>query len=77
MISTIGIIIDIAVIAAFVIFGLIGLKKGLLKSVLSIFSWGFCILVAFLTAKYVATWINGLYNFSGLIGNKISKSLTY
>ncbi len=75
MVSTIGLILDIAVVAIFVIFGIIGLKKGLLKSVLSIFSWGLCILIAFLTAKYVATWINGLYNFSGLIGNKISKSL--
>ena len=75
MISTLGIIIDIVVIAVFVIFGIIGLKKGLLKSVLSLFSWGFCILIAFLTAKYVAGWINGIYNFSGLIGNSISKSL--
>ena len=75
MLSTIGLIIDIAVVATFIILGLIGLKKGFLKSVLSIFSWGFCIIVAFLTAKYVATWINGLYNFSGLLGNKISKSL--
>ncbi len=75
MISTLGIIIDIAVIAVFVILGLIGLKKGLLKSILSLFSWGFCILIAFLTAKYVAGWLNGIYNFSGLIGNSISKSL--
>lgn len=75
MISTLGIIIDIVVVALFVVFGIIGLKKGFLKSVLSLFSWGFCILIAFLTAKYVAGWLNGIYNFSGLIGNSISKSL--
>lgn len=76
MLSTLGLIIDIAVIAAFVISGLIGLKKGLLKSVLSIFSWGVCLIVAIFLAKYVAGWINGLYNFSGLMGGKISASLT-
>jgi len=75
MVATLGIIIDVVIIAVFVIFGIIGLKKGLLKSILSLFSWGFCILVACLTAKYVAGWLNGLYNFSGLIGNSISKSL--
>ena len=75
MVATIGIIIDIAIIALLLIFSLIGLKKGFLKSILSIFSWSVCIIIAFLTAKYVAGWINGLYDFSSLIGNKISKSL--
>lgn len=73
--ATIGIIIDVAIVALLVIFALIGLKNGLLKSVLSFFSWGVCILVAFLTAKYVASWINGIYNFSNLIGSKIAKGL--
>ena len=76
MISTLGIIIDLVIIALFVIFGLIGLKKGFLKSVLSLFSWGFCITIAFLTAKYVAICLNGLYDFSGLIGDKIANYLT-
>lgn len=76
MLSTIGLIIDIALIAAFVISGLIGLKKGFLKSVLSFFSWGVCLIVAIFLAKYVAGWINGLYDFAGLMSNKISASLT-
>lgn len=76
MFSTIGIIIDVALIAVLVILSLIGLKKGLLKSVLSFFSWIVCLIIAIFTAKYVAGWINGLYDFSNLIGNKISKSLT-
>ena len=73
--ATFGILIDIAIIALLVIFGLIGLKKGFLKSILSLFSWAVCIFIAFATAKYVAGWINGLYDFSALIGNSISKSL--
>lgn len=75
MLATIGIIIDVAIIAVLLIFSIIGFKKGLLKSVLSLFSWFVCILIAFFTAKYVAGWINGIYDFSGLIGNSISKSL--
>ncbi|MBQ9795600.1 MAG: CvpA family protein [Clostridia bacterium] len=76
MLSTIGIIIDVAIILVVIISAILGLKKGLLKSVLSIFSWGVCLIVAIFTAKYVANWINGLYDFAGLLGNKISNGLT-
>lgn len=75
MLATIGIVIDIAVIAVILIFSIIGLKKGLLKSVLSLFSWFVCIMVAVFSAKYVAGWINGIYDFSSLIGKGISKNL--
>lgn len=75
MFSTIGVIIDITLVVVVLVFGITGLKKGLLKSVLSLFSWSVCLLVAIFTAKYVAGWINGLYDFSSLIGNNISKSL--
>lgn len=75
MLSTIGLIIDIVIILALVIFTCIGLKKGFLHSIISLFSWAFCLLVAFLTAKYVAGWINGIFNFAGLIGDKISGGL--
>lgn len=75
MFSTIGLIVDIVIVLTILIFGLIGFKKGLLKSVISLFSWGVCLIVAFFTAKYVAGWINGLYDFSTLIGNKISNNL--
>lgn len=63
------------VVLAFVILGILGFKKGLLRSVLSLFSWVVCLFLAVWLAKYVAGWINGIYNFSGLIGGKISKSL--
>lgn len=76
MFATIGIIIDILIIAILIIFSIIGLKKGFFKSIMSIFSWSVCLIIAIYTAKYVAGWINGLYNFADLIGNGISKSLT-
>lgn len=75
MLSTIGIIIDIAIVLAVIISGLIGLKTGFLKSVLSFFSWVVCLIVAVFAAKYVAGWINGIYDFSALIGGKVSTSL--
>lgn len=76
MLSTIGIFIDVIIVAVLVIMGLIGFKKGFLKSVISLFSWSVCLIVAILLAKYVAGWINGIFDFSGLIGNKIADSLS-
>lgn len=73
--STVGIIIDILVVLVIAIFGFIGYKKGFLRSLISLFSWVVCLAVAFFTAKYVAGWINGIYDFSGLIGEKVAKSL--
>ena len=76
MLSTIGLIIDLIVILALIIFGFIGFKKGFINSVLSLFSWVVCIVVAVLVAKHVASWINGVYDFSALIGGKITSSLS-
>lgn len=76
MISTIGLVVDIVIVAMLVIWGIIGLKKGFFKSLLSLFSWSACIIIAFTTAKYVAGWIDGIYNFSNLFGTKITVSLT-
>lgn len=75
MFSTIGIIIDVVIVLAVVISAFIGWKKGLLKSVLSLFSWFVCLLIAIFTAKYIAGWINGVYDFSALFAGKITKSL--
>lgn len=73
--ATVGLIIDIAIVVALVIFGIIGFKKGFLKSIVSLFSWIVCLIVAVLTAKYVAGWINKIYDFTGLIGEKIAEGL--
>lgn len=73
--TTAGIIIDIVLIITLLVFGLIGLKKGLFKSLLSFFSWTVCIIIAFLLAKYVARLLNGIWDFNGKIGSGVSKSL--
>ena len=75
MLATIGIVIDIAIVIALIFFGIKGFKNGFFKSFLSLFNWVACIAVATLVAKYVAGWINGIYDFSALIGNKISDAL--
>lgn len=74
--STIGLIVDIVLISALAIWGFLGLKKGFLKSLLSLFSWLVCIVISIVLAKYVASWLNLIHNFSGDIGNKIASSLT-
>ncbi len=74
--ATIGLIIDILIVAVLIIFGIIGFNKGFLKSFISLFSWVVCILIAIFTAKYVANWINGIYDFSSLIGGRIADGLT-
>lgn len=73
--ATVGIIIDIILVAAVVIFGIIGYRKGFLKSILSLFSWIVCLIVAIFAAKHVAGWINGIYDFEGLFGDKIANNL--
>ena len=73
--ATAGVVIDIIVVAALIICGLIGLKKGFIKSILSLFSWAVCLIVAVFLARYVARWLNNIYNFDALIGNKIASSL--
>ncbi len=73
--ATFGLVVDIILVAVLVVFAVIGYKKGLLRTVLSFFSWVMCVLLAMWLAKYVAGWINGIYDFSAVIGRSISKSL--
>ncbi len=75
MLSTIGIVLDIIILSALGIAAIIGFKKGFFKSILAFFSWVVCAIVAIMLAKYVANWINGIYNFSNLIGRKIASAL--
>lgn len=73
--ATVGIIIDIVLCLIVAIFAIIGFKKGFFKSILSLFSWVVCLIIAIVLAKYVANWINGIYDFSSLIGSKIEGAL--
>lgn len=75
MLATIGLVLDIVVLSAIVIAGILGFRKGFLKAILDLFSWVVCLIVAILLAKYVARLINGIYNFAGLIGGKIASGL--
>lgn len=75
MIPTLGLIIDVVIIGVLLIFGFVGLKKGFFKSVISLLSIAVCLAVAVFTAKFVANWINGIYNFSALISGKVSSGL--
>lgn len=75
MLSTVGLVIDVLIVLAIVILGILGYKKGLLKSLLSVFGWSFCLVVAIWSAKYVAGWIDTIFNFSSKIGGGIANSL--
>ena len=75
MLSTIGIIIDVAIVAFLVIFAIIGYKKGFLKTIISFFSWTVCLGVAIWLARYVAGWINKIYDFTAFFGDKITNNL--
>lgn len=75
MLATIGIIIDIVIVLVALVLGIIGLKKGFLNSILSLFNWAVCLIIALLTAKFIAGWIDGICNLSGFIGEKITNDL--
>lgn len=69
--STMGIVFDVAIIAILVIFGLIGLRKGFFKSVLSLFSTLVILIISIFGASYLAKLINKIYDFTGLIAGKL------
>lgn len=73
--NVVGLVIDIALVVFLLVFAIIGFKKGFLKSVISLFSWVVCIAVAIFAAKYVASWLNSMFNFSGWFGDKIAGGL--
>lgn len=75
MLHTIGIGIDIFIVASLIIYGIVGIKKGLFRSLIGLFTWSVCLIVALFLAKYVAVWINGIHNFSADIGTKIADGL--
>lgn len=50
---------DIAFIALIVLFALIGVKRGFIKSVIGMFGWIVSLLIAFFCAKPLAEWLAG------------------
>ena len=73
--STIGLVIDIAIIAVLVVFALVGLRNGFFKSVISMISTVVVIVASIFCASPVAKMINKIYNFTGLIASKLCKSI--
>lgn len=73
--STMGIVFDVAIIAILVIFGLIGLRKGFFKSVLSLFSTLVVLIISIFGASYLAKLINKIYDFTGLIAGKLCSGI--
>ena len=53
--STMGVILDVLIVAVLVVFGLIGLKKGFFKSVISIFSTIVILLISFFAGQKTVT----------------------
>ena len=68
-------VIDIIVIAVLLVFGIIGMIKGFLNTLLSLFSTVASLGVAIFAAKPVAKFLNKVFGLVGFIGGKISASL--
>lgn len=73
--SVSGIAIDVIIVALIAIFAIIGLRKGFFKSVLSLFSTIVVLVISILGAGLLAKLINKIYNFTGLIGDKLCKGI--
>ncbi|MBQ8522236.1 MAG: CvpA family protein [Clostridia bacterium] len=73
--STMGIVFDVIIVAILAIFGLIGLRKGFFKSVLSMLSTLVVIIISIFCAGHLANLINKIYDFNGLIADKLSSGI--
>lgn len=65
----VGTIIDIAIVAIVVIFGLVGLFKGFMNSLLKLISSIGALAVAVFGARPVVGFVDGLFGFSKFLGN--------
>lgn len=73
--NIVGIIIDVALVLVLLITAIIGVKKGFLKSVLSLFNWTVCLVLAIWLAKYVANWVGSWFGMEQAISGKISNAI--
>lgn len=69
-------VIDIIVIAILLVFGIIGMVKGFLNTLLSLFSTVASLGVAVFCAKPVAKLLNKIFGLVGAISGKIASSLS-
>ncbi len=68
-------VIDIIVIAGLLVFGIIGMVKGFLNTILSLFSTVASIGVAIFCAKPVSKFLNNTFGLVSKIGGKIAESI--
>ncbi|MFQ6723818.1 MAG: CvpA family protein [Clostridia bacterium] len=73
--STLGIVLDVLIIAMLVIFGFIGFRKGFFKSVISLFSTLVIIIISIFGAGFLAKLINKIYDFTGFISGKLCNGI--
>ncbi len=73
--NIVGIVIDVALVLVVLIFALIGVKKGFLKSLLSLFNWVVCLFVSIWLAKYIANWVGSWFGMENAIAGKISNAI--
>ena len=69
-------VIDIVVIAVLLVFAIVGMVKGFLNTILSLFSTFASLAVAILCAKPVAKFLNGVFNIVPKIGGRIAAGIT-
>ena len=74
-VNVVGIVIDVAIVLVLLITGLIGIKKGFLKSLLSLFNWVVCLGASIWLAKYVANWVGSWFGMENAIAGKISNAI--
>ncbi len=74
--STVGIVIDVLIIAVIALLALIGLRKGFFKSVLALFSTLVVLIISIFCAGPFANLINKIYDFTGLIADKICDGMS-
>ncbi len=73
--STVGIVLDVAIVALLLICAFIGLHKGFFKSIISMISTIVVLIVSIYFASPLAKLINKIYDFTGLIAGKLSSSI--
>ncbi|MGN1221959.1 MAG: CvpA family protein [Christensenellales bacterium] len=68
-------VIDIVILCVLVLFGIIGIWKGFLNTIISLFGNLASLAVAILCAKPVSSFLDKIFNIVGGIGGKIAESL--
>lgn len=70
------VVIDIVLSVIILIFVIIGFSKGLLKSIISLFGNLFCIIISFLLAKPLATFLQNTFGMASSIGGQLVNSVS-